>query len=41
MDGKDLKDTKICHFDSEYNAKKYVEKSKMKKTDYQLYIKDK
>jgi hypothetical protein len=41
MDGKDLKDTKICHFDSEYNAKKYVEKSKMKKTDYQIYIKGK
>jgi hypothetical protein len=41
MDGKNLEDTKTCYFDSEYNAEKYVERSKMKKTDYQIYIKDK
>ena len=41
MDGKNLEDTKTCYFDSEYNAEKYVKRSKMKQTDYQLYIKDK
>lgn len=39
MDGKDLKDFKICHFDSEVNAKKYVDRHKFKKKDYDIYIK--
>jgi hypothetical protein len=38
-DGKDLKDTKTCYFDNESNAKKYIQKSKFKKTDYKMYIK--
>jgi hypothetical protein len=40
-DGKDLKETKVCHFDSKHNAEKYIKRSKMKKTDYQMYIKEK
>lgn len=38
-DGKDLKDTKTCYFDSEHNAQKYIERSKFKKKDYQMFIK--
>jgi hypothetical protein len=38
-DGKDLKDFKICHFDSKVNAQKYIDRCKFKKKDYDIYIK--
>lgn len=38
-DGKDLKDTKTCYFDNEFNAQKYITRSKFKKKDYKLTIK--
>jgi len=38
-DGKDLMDTKICYFQSEVYAKKYIERCKFKKSDYQMFIK--
>jgi hypothetical protein len=38
-DGKDLKDKKTCYFDSEYNAQKYIARSKFKKKDYTMTIK--
>jgi hypothetical protein len=38
-DGKELKDTKKCYFQSMHYAEKYIVKSKFKKTDYQLFIK--
>lgn len=38
-DGKDLMDTKICYFQSEVYAKKYIDRCKFKKTDYQMFIK--
>jgi hypothetical protein len=38
-DGKNLEETKICYFQSESYAKKYIERSRFKKTDYQMYIK--
>jgi hypothetical protein len=39
-DGKDLKDTKTCHFDSEYNAQKYIKRCKFGKKDYRMYVKE-
>jgi hypothetical protein len=38
-DGKDLKDTKTCYFQSQAHVDKYIEKSKFKQKDYQLFIK--
>jgi hypothetical protein len=38
-DGKDLKDTKKCYFQSMHYAEKYITRSNLKKTDYQLFIK--
>jgi hypothetical protein len=38
-DGKDLKDTKKCYFQSMHYAEKYIARSNLKKTDYQLFIK--
>lgn len=38
-DGKDLSETKICYFQSEHYAKKYIERCKFKKTDYQMFVK--
>jgi hypothetical protein len=38
-DGKDLKDTKKCYFQSMHYAEKYIACSNLKKTDYQLFIK--
>lgn len=35
-DGKDLKDTKTCYFQSVAHAQKYIERSKFKKKDYKL-----
>lgn len=37
-DGKDLKETKICYFQSEHYAQKYITRCKFKKTDYQLSL---
>ena len=37
MEGKELKDKKTCYFDSEVNMKKYVQRSNLKKKDYQVY----
>lgn len=38
-DGKEMKDTKKCYFQSMHYAEKYIVKSNFKKTDYQLFIK--
>lgn len=38
-DGKDLKDTKKCYFQSMHYAEKYITRSNFKKTDYQLFVK--
>ncbi len=38
-EGKDLKDTKTCYFQSQSHVDKYVERCKFKPKDYQLYIK--
>jgi len=38
-DGKDLKDTKTCYFDSQHNAEKYIKRSKFGKKDYRMYVK--
>jgi len=38
-DGKDLKDTKKCYFQSMNHAEKYIFKCKFKQKDYQLFIK--
>ncbi len=40
MEGKDMQDKKICYFQSEDHAKKYIDRCKFKKTDYQIFIKD-
>jgi hypothetical protein len=37
MEGKDMKDKKTCYFDSEVNMKKYIQRSNLKKKDYQVY----
>ena len=37
MEGKELKDKKTCYFDSEVNMKKYIQRSNLKKKDYQVY----
>jgi hypothetical protein len=39
MEGKDMMDKKICYFQSQEHADKYITKSKFKSRDYQLYIK--
>lgn len=38
-DGKNLEETKICYFQNEVYAKKYIVRCKFKKSDYQIYIK--
>ena len=38
-DGKNLEETKICYFQNEVYAKKYIDRCKFKKSDYQIYIK--
>jgi len=38
-EGKDLKDTKTCYFQSQNHVDKYVERCKFKTKDYQLFIK--
>ena len=38
-DGKEMKDNKKCYFQNMNHAEKYIEKCKLKKTDYQLFIK--
>ena len=40
-DGKDLKDTKTCYFDSEYNAQKYITRCNFTKKDYVMHIQKK
>jgi hypothetical protein len=37
-DGKDLKDTKICYFQSQSHADKYIARCKFTKKDYQIYV---
>jgi hypothetical protein len=37
-DGKDLKDTKICYFQSQAHADKYIARCKFKQKDYELYV---
>jgi hypothetical protein len=39
LEGKDMIDKKICYFQSQNHADKYITKSKFKSKDYQLYIK--
>lgn len=39
-DGKDLKDTKTCYFQSKAHADKYIQRCKFKKKDYTLICKD-
>ena len=38
-DGKELKDTKKCYFQSMNHVDKYIARCKFKQKDYQLYIK--
>jgi hypothetical protein len=38
-DGKDLKDTKTCYFQCQVHVDKYIQRSKFKQKDYQLFIK--
>ena len=38
-EGKDLKDTKTCYFQSQNHVDKYVQRCKFKTKDYQLFIK--
>jgi hypothetical protein len=38
-EGKELKDTKICYFQCQNHVDKYIERSKFKSKDYQLFIK--
>lgn len=38
-DGKDLDETKICYFQSESHAQKYIVRSKFTKKDYKMFIK--
>ncbi len=38
-DGKNNEETKICYFQSEVYAKKYIDRCKFKKSDYQMYVK--
>ena len=40
MEGKDLKDKKICFFESENHLQKYLVRSNLKKSEYQLYVKE-
>jgi hypothetical protein len=40
MDGKDMQDRKICYFQSEDHAKKYIDRCKFKKADYQMFVKN-
>ena len=37
-DGKELKDTKTCYFQTEAHAKNYIERCKFKKKDYTMKI---
>jgi len=39
-DGKNLEETKTCYFQSEEYAKKYISGSRMKKGDYEMYMKE-
>ena len=39
-DGKDLKDNKVCYFQCESHAEKYIIKNKFKKKDYQILYKE-
>lgn len=38
-DGKDLKDTKKCYFQSMSHVDKYIARNKFKQKDYQLFVK--
>ena len=38
-DGKDLLDKKTCYFQTEDHAKKYIDRSKLKKNQYFMFIK--
>ena len=37
-EGKDLKDTKTCYFQSQAHADKYIARCKFTKKDYQIYV---
>ena len=39
MEGKEMKDKKICYFQNEHYANKYIVRCKFKKGDYEIYIK--
>lgn len=39
-DGKELKDTKTCYFQSKDHADKYIKRCKFKKTDYKMICRD-
>lgn len=38
-DGKDLSETKICYFQNEKYAQKYILQSHLSKKDYQMFVK--
>jgi len=38
-DGKEMKDTKLCYFQSENHAKKYIARCNFKKKDYEMFVK--
>ena len=38
-DGKEMKDTKTCYFQTEDHAKKYIARSQFKKKDYEIFVK--
>ena len=40
MEGKELKDKKICFFESENHLQKYLVRSNLKKSEYQFYVKE-
>lgn len=39
-DGKNLDETKICYFQSEVYAQKYITSRRFTKKDYQMFMKD-
>ena len=40
MDGADMKDKRVCFFEIEENLQKYLDRSNLKPSDYQLYRKE-
>lgn len=38
-DGKDLNDTKVCYFQNQDHANKYIVRSKFKSNQYEIFVK--